>query len=380
MHSLKIIFCIIQKEYYSILRNKINLFILLSLPLLQIVLYGYIINKDPKHLATMLYVQDDSVFTKTITSSFKNTEYFNFVGISHDINYMRKLMDQNKIQFIVTIPYDFTKNIIKKKTANLFIENDATDPLISLNALLTIERMGINLIAKDLVGPLYYANSDHRVLETTVINRYNPEGKSTTTILPPLIALIIMVTLIVIGSTSITREYENSTIELLFSLNIKAYELIIGKIIPYIIIAYMQMILCLKASNLIFHCDIIGSYLSVMLVTFPFVLANLAIGVFISCMAQSIFQAQQLASFYFMPSMILGGFLYPIQGMPEWAQHLSQWLPLTNYVAVTRAIIMKGTPLGDFPMEILKLICFFFIFILLAIQSYQYRTDSYLAK
>ena len=380
MHSIRTIYAIVLKEYYSIFRNKVNFFILISMPLMQIILYGYIINKDPKHLPAMLCVQDQSVFDNTIIHSFINTEYFNFIGISRDLSAMRKMMDEGKIQFIVTIPYDFTKNIIKQRTAKIYIENDATDPLISLNALLSIEKLGQDLIAKDLTGPLSYIDSSHKVLETIVINRYNPEGKSTANIIPALIALIIMVTLIIIGSISITREYEKSTIELLFSLNVKAYELILGKIIPYIIIAYIQLMICFKASSLIFNCHIKGSYCDILIITLPFVLASLTIGVFISCVAQSTFQALQLSSFYFLPSMILGGFLYPIQGMPQWAQFLSNLLPLTNYVNIVRAITMKGALLYDFNQEILRIITFFLLFMLFSIKSYRRRSDSYLAK
>lgn len=365
LEKIRNIFFICIKEYHSIFRNRTNWFILVAFPVLQILLYGYVVDKDPKFLPTMLNIQDNSVFSKTIVQNLKNTHYFKIVGQSNDLDYLHQMMDRGEIQFIITIPYNFTREIIQNKVAHIYVENDATEPLVSINAIFAIEKLAENLIAKDLSGPLGYINKNQKIVEPIVINRYNPEREVAVNVLPPLISLIITVTILYIASISIVREYEKSTIELLFSLGLKSDEIIIGKLIPYIFIAYLQLIICSITAHFFFGLSTKGSFLSILIVTFPFVIANLAISAFISCLVQNTFQAIQASSLYFLPSIILGGYLYPIEGMPQWAQSFSKLLPLTNFVYIIRSIVMKGTSLFALNLSILKLFICFIIFFLL---------------
>lgn len=371
---------IVKKEYYFIVRNKINLLFIFLLPMIQIILYGTAINKDPKYLPTVINAQDDSVFTQTLINTLKNTAYFDIIDISNDLVDLRQKMDKEDVQFIITIPSHFTKDLIQKKTARLYIENDGMEPLVSVNALSVLQKAADHLLEKDLVGPLSYLKKQPPLIEPIILNRYNPEDKTTKVVLPPLIASIIMLFIIYISAISITREYEQSTIELLFYLNVSPGEVLIGKMIPYIIISYIQFNFSLLIAYSAFNFNIAGSYVELMLATFPFIIANLAMGLFISCIAQSTPQAMTICGFYFLPSLILGGFLYPTQGMPDWAQTFSYTLPLANYVKIIKAITLKGTPIKYLSAGIINMIVFFLFFIFFAVKSYKYKSSSYLAK
>ncbi|NCC03309.1 MAG: ABC transporter permease [Proteobacteria bacterium] len=369
--SGKRIYAMIAKEFIQIWRDRPTLAMIMLMPIMQLVLFGFAINSDPKRLPTAILAADNSPYTRSLLSTLQNTGYFKITATPATIQEAEALMAQGKVQFILSIPEHFTRDLLRGEKPNILIESDATDPVAVSGAISSVQRLTQTALIHDLKSrpPM------NPPFEIRIHNRYNPEGLTVYNIVPGLLAVLLNMVLVALTAVAMAREREHGTLECLLSTPIKPIEVMLGKIAPFIIIAYIQMTLILLASWLIFNVPILGNLLLLYLSLSVYIAANLAIGFTISTFARDQLQAMQSAFFYFLPSMLLSGFIYPFRGMPEWAQYIGNAFPITHALRIIRGIILKGSSLADIMPHLWPMAVILFIVSLLAMKRYKETID-----
>jgi ABC-2 type transport system permease protein len=342
-------FCaVLAKEFIQMRRDRLTFAMLLGIPLLQLILFGFAINTDPKHLPTLLRFQAASIHAEAIRHRLEALDYFAIERRDVSDPELDRLFLQGRIQFAVTIPADFDTRIALGDTPSVTVEADATDPLTTSNALCAVQ----TLLAKSLAL---------RPVALKIIKRYNPEGRTTINIVPGLMGLILTLSMILMTALVMTRERERGTMEGLLATPVRAIEVIAGKVLPYILIGYAQVLIILLAMHYVFAVPIRGSIALLLLCSLVFILANLLVGLLISLVTRSQMQSMQICFFFFLPSALLSGFMFPFRGMPRWAQALGELLPITHYLRIVRAIVLKGAGFADVHMHLWPLLVFLLI-------------------
>ncbi|MCF6764862.1 ABC transporter permease [Thiotrichales bacterium 19S3-7] len=353
---------ILIKEFIQMRRDPVTIGMIVIIPLIQIIIFGYAINVNPKHLPTAVLNYDPSPITREIISSIKNTNYFNLEYSNLSPQRANEQLAQGKIQFIIQIPANFTRGIIRGETPQMLVVADAADPAstpYALNALNELTNRTYQSISQD--HNLGYLAPNIKPFEVITHAKYNPEAITQYNIIPGLIGVILTMTMTMITSLAITKERETGTIESLLATPARSFEVILGKITPYIIVGYIQLALILLAAKFLFYVPIQGNLALLIIATLPFILANLTVGVTFSTLAKTQLQAIQMTFFFFLPSILLSGFMFPFYGMPQWAQYLGNILPLTSYLRIVRGIILKGNDISIVGMDIIPLIIFMLV-------------------
>ena len=338
---------ILIKELRQVRRDRLTFGMMVGVPVLQLVLFGYAINGDPKHLPTAVVVADHSPVTRSFVAGLRNSSYFELTHFPASEAEAERLLADGTVQFMLVLPADFTRRLERGEHPVLLVAADATDPSATGNAIAAIGGIGQQVVARELRGPLATLRPVEAPFEVRVQRRYNPEGRSSYNVVPGLIGVILTMTMVMMTSLAMTRERERGTMENLLATPALPAEVMLGKIVPYILIGYVQVSVILLASWLLFDVPMVGSLVLLSLALVVFIGANLAVGFTFSTIARNQLQAMQLTFFFFLPSMLLTGFMFPFSGMPGWAQMIGEVLPLTHFLRIVRGIMLKGNGISE---------------------------------
>jgi ABC-2 type transport system permease protein len=366
---------IVLKEFLQLKRERITFAMILGIPIVQLLLFGYAINTDPKHMPTAIIAADSSEFTRSYIAALRTTDYFEIVDELSSEEAGRAALARGEVQFILNIPADFTRSLLRGERPALLLEADATDPG-AIGAAVGAVQQAVNSVAvKDLRGPYSWLAGSAPPFEVRVHRLYNPEGLTQHNIVPGLMGVILSMTMVMMTGLAITRERERGTMENLLSTPVHPLEVMTGKIVPYIFIGLTQATIILIAAKFLFHVPIVGSLVALYIVLLLFVAANLTVGITLSSLAKNQLQAMQLTFFYFLPNMLLSGFMFPFRGMPDWAQTIGYVLPLTHFNRLARGILLKGNGWPDLWPDIWPLLAFTAIVMTIAVLTYRRTLD-----
>ena len=366
---------IIRKEFIQMRRDRLTFAMMIGIPLLQLTLFGFAINADPKHLPTVVLNQDDSPFSRSLIAAAQNSGYFVITETVSRRDQADALIKQGDVQFVLEIPSDFSRRLLRGEKPALLVTADATDPAATGNAVAALNQLVTTALKADLRGPLSTLNPGEPSFEVRLHKRYNPEGITQYNIVPGLMGVILTMTMIMMTALAITKEGERGTMEALLAMPLQAAEVMLGKIVPYIFIGYVQVVVILLAAYSIFFVPIVGSVTLLLGCILLFILANLAVGITISSVAKSQTQAMQMTFFFFLPSLLLSGFMFPFRGMPVWAQVLGEVFPLTHFLRIVRGILLKGNGLMDVSRELLALTLFTVVVMAIGLKKYRRTLD-----
>jgi len=373
--SLARFWAVVVKEFVQMRRDRTTLAMMLGIPLTQLILFGFAINADPRHLPTAVLSGDNSTFSRSIVSGIQTSSYFK---VTHEVNSRaeaKQLIQKGDVQFVLTIPELFGRKLIRGEYPVLLLEVDATDPSATSRAVGSFSKIVRNALEPDLKGPLAHLAPTDLPVDIRVHAQYNPEAISQYNIVPGLMGVILTLTLVIITGLAITRESERGTMESLLSTPVNPLEVMLGKILPYILVGYVQILLIFVASRFFFQIPLRGSLSLVLVLSLLFIAANLTVGITFSSMANNQLQAMQLSIFFFLPSLLLSGFMFPFRGMPFWAQCLGEGLPLTHYLRFVRGVLLKGNGLTESLPHIWPIVLFWVVMVLIGFKFYRRTLD-----
>ncbi|MGH6626606.1 MAG: ABC transporter permease [Burkholderiaceae bacterium] len=363
------------KEFQQMLRDRLTFAMAIGVPVLQLVLFGYAINTDPKGLPTAIVAYDSGVMARSLVAALQNTGYFKVTRLGASEAEAEALIEDGEVQFMVVIPPDFSRRVVRGEKPAILVAVDATDPSASGNAIAALGQVAAQALQHDLAGPLRALQAGAPPYELRIHRRYNPEGLSRYNIVPGLIGTILTMTMVMLTGLAMTRERERGTMENLLATPVRPVEVMLGKILPYIVIGYVQLGVILGAAWLLFEVPMVGSLVLLMAMIGVFMLANLAVGFTFSTLARNQLQAMQMTFFFFLPSLLLSGFMFPFRGMPRWAQWLGEVFPLTHFLRIVRGIMLKGNELGQLLPELWPLLVFLAAAGALALKRYRQTLD-----
>ena len=366
---------IMAKEFVQMRRDRLTFAMMVAIPIMQLILFGYAINSDPRSLPTAVLAADNSVFSRSIVRGMENSGYFRIVGGIADEAQAERLLAQGEVQFVVTIPEQFSRKLLRGERPVLLVEADATDPSATSNAITTLINLNQTVLARDLLGALAPLAGQPPAFELRIHRRYNPEGITQYNIVPGLIGTILTMTMVMMTSLAMSRERERGTMENLLATPVRPLEVMIGKIVPYIIVGYIQVTIILFAARLLFAVPMVGSLALLSVALIVFIAANLAVGFTFSTLAKNQLQAMQMAFFFFLPSILLSGFMFPFRGMPEWAQWIGEVLPLTHFLRILRGILLKGNVPAEIAPNLWPIALFLLAVATIALNRYRETLD-----
>ncbi|HEY2987279.1 MAG TPA: ABC transporter permease [Candidatus Binatia bacterium] len=373
--SLQRFWAIVVKEFIQMRRDRLTFGMVVGIPLIQLVLFGYAINSDPKRLPTAVLLADNGPQGRSLLYAIRNSGYFEFVRQVKTEDEARKALARGQVQFVINIPENFTRDLLRGDRPAILVEADATDPAAASNAVGSLRVLLDGALQNDAKGTLDFLGDPPGPIDLRVHALYNPEAETEYNIVPGLMGVVLTMTMIVITGLAITRERERGTMENLLSMPTRPLEVMIGKITPYVFVGYIQVGLILVAAHLIFHVPMVGSLGLLLAVALIFVAANLAVGITFSTVAENQLQAVQMSFFFFLPSMLLSGFMFPFRGMPRWAQAVGEILPLTHFLRIVRGILLKGNGLADIAPEIWPIALFTAVALTIGVKRYRQTLD-----
>jgi ABC-2 type transport system permease protein len=366
---------ILLKEFLQLRRDRLTFAMMVGVPVMQLVLFAYAINTDPKGLPLAVVSADHSVHSRSLTAALENSAYFKIVQRPPDTRQGDLLLDRGEVQFVLVIPPGFSRALERGERPALLVAADATDPAAAGAALAALNAIARQALAHDAVGTLAPLKPTDLPYDIRVQRRYNPEGLARYNIVPGLLGVILTMTMVMMTALAMTRERERGTMENLLATPALPVEVMVGKIAPYIAVGYVQVAVVLLAARLLFEVPMLGSYLLLSLALALFMAANLAVGFTFSTIARSQLQAMQLTFFFFLPSMLLSGFMFPFRGMPKWAQALGEALPLTHFLRIVRGIMLKGNETADIVPHLWPIGLFTLVTAAIALRSYRRTLD-----
>lgn len=375
MFSVPRLWAIVVKEFIQMRRDRVTFGMMIGVPLIQLVLFGYAINADPKRLPTAVLMADYGPQGRTVLHAIRNSGYFEFKRELTSEQEGRDVLARGDVQFVVNIPQSFTRELLRGERPAILIEADATDPAATSNAIGSLRTVLTKALEHDLKGPLAFLAGREDPIELRVHAQYNPEAITQYNIVPGLMGVVITMTMVMITGLAITRERERGTMENLLSMPTRPFEVMVGKIIPYILVGYVQLGLILLAARVLFDVPMHGNLGLLLLVAFLFITANLAMGITFSTLAENQLQAVQLSFFFFLPSLLLSGFMFPFRGMPQWAQAVGELLPLTHFLRVVRGILLKGNGLYEITLQLWQIALFAVVALAVGIKRYRQTLD-----
>ena len=364
-------FAMLVKEFIQLRRDRVSFAMIVMIPVMQLLLFGYAINTTPRNLPTAVLLQEDSDLARSILKAMENTAYFRFTREVHDVSEFDDLLKSGKVLFGVEIPRGFERMVRRGDKPALLVAADATDPIAAGSALGTLGGVVQTALAHDL----HTGDPPSVPFEIRAHARYNPAAESRLNIVPGLVGTILTMTMLIFTALSVTREIERGTMESLLSMPIKPVEVMFGKIIPYVIVGFIQASLIVGIGVLLFGVPILGSVFLLAALTTLFITTNLSIGYTFSTIVQNQLQAMQLSMMFFLPSILLSGFMFPFAGMPVWAQYLGEGLPLTHYVRIVRAIMLKGATLQNLQYDAIALIALMLLAMTIAVTRFRRTLD-----
>jgi ABC-2 type transport system permease protein len=366
---------IIVKEFIQLKRDRLTFGMIIGIPVLQLILFGYAINADPKRLPTAVLAADASLYSRSLLAAMQTSGYFRIDRQAASEDEIADLLAHGRVQFAVTIPENFGRKLVRGERPVLLVEADASDPSATGNAIAALGQLANTALARDLQGPLAELAPRAPPFDVRVHRRYNPEGVTAYNIVPGLIGTILTMTMVLMTGLAMTRERERGTFENLLSTPALPIEVMTGKIVPYILIGLIQVTLIIIAALLLFEVPMQGNPLLLYFVVLLFIAANLTLGITFSSIARNQLQAMQMTFFFFLPSILLSGFMFPFRGMPEWAQWIGSLLPLTHFLVLVRGIMLKGNVLADLWPQLWPIAAFMLVVIGIGLGFYRRTLD-----
>jgi ABC-2 type transport system permease protein len=373
--SLTRVGAVLIKEFKQLTRDRLTYAMILALPVIQLLLFGYAINSEPRHLPTAVLIQDNGVYSRSIVAALKNSAYFDFTAQARTPAELDDMIRRGDVQFAITIPGDFTRRTALGDRPQILVEADATDPSATGSAVAALAALPAQALADDLKGALASKGLAQAPFEVVVHPRYNPEAITAYNIVPGLLGVILSMTLVMMTSLSVTRETERGTMESLLATPLEPIEVMIGKLAPYVLVGLIQTVIILALARLLFDVPMQGGWFGLTLGVALFIVGSLALGFLISTAAKSQLQAMQMSFFYILPSILLSGFMFPFRGMPGWAQVLGEVIPVTHFLRVVRGALLKGQGLDDMWRELAALTAFVCVVTALAMARYRRTLD-----
>ncbi len=373
--SLIRLWAIMLKEFLQLKRDKGTFGMAVMMPLMQLIIFGFAINNNPKNLPMVIVSADHSAFIRTIVTAMENTHYFQIINDNASVAEAQQMLREGKTLFVLHIPPNFTRELVRGKQPNLLLQADATDPVATANAISATNYIVQNTLSDNLVGSLANLKPQPPPIGIIVHAVYNPLLITQYNIVPGLLGVVLTMTLVMITALAITRERERGTMENLLATPVRPLEVIVGKIVPYIILGYVQVAIVLLIGTLLFHIPHRGSILLLCLMCLPFIAANLSVGLMFSTIAKNQLQAVQSTLFFFLPSILLSGFMFPFRGMPIWAQYLGNILPMTHFLVMVRGILLKGNGFIQIWPALWPIMLFTLMVILIGMRRYKQTLD-----
>ncbi|GHD99557.1 mannose-1-phosphate guanyltransferase [Defluviimonas sp. 20V17] len=373
--SLRRLRAMLVKETIQMRRDRVTFAMMLGIPLLLLILFGFAINTDPKHLPAALVAPTQDRYTRAIVTALEMTGYYHFTYPNVSAAEAERLIADGTVSFVVTIPSDFGRRVARGDHPQILIEADATDPAVASGAVSTLGTVASQALLREAGAEAQAAQAAASQLQVIVHKRYNPEGITQYNIVPGLLGVILQMTMVMMTSMALTRETERGTMENLLAMPVSPLEIMLGKVLPYLAVGAVQMAVILGAAKVLFHVPFVGAMWLLLLGVLLFVLALVLLGYTISTMARNQMQAMQLAFFFFLPSILLSGFMFPFRGMPGWAQWVGEMLPLTHFLRLVRAVMLKGADLATVRPEVGALLAFILVFSLLALSRFRRTLD-----
>ncbi len=364
-----------MKELVQMRRDRLTFAMMLAVPIVQLLLFGYAINTDPKHLPTAVHLEERTPIVRGMLAALGSSEYFDITVEIEDLRDSERLLASGEVTFVVAVPAGFTSELMRGERPQILIEADASDPVAASNAIARIDAILNAALAHDLRGPLAHLAPEPGPVEVVVHPNYNPEGVTQYNIVPGLLGVILTMTLVMITGMAMTREVERGTIENLLAMPARPHEVMVGKIAPYVGVGAVQTVVVLAVAQYLFGVPFAGSMALLVIGVTLFIIANLALGFTFSTIAQSQMQAMQLTFFFFLPSILLSGFMFPFRGMPDWAQAIGETLPLTHFLRIVRGVMLKDAGFADLATDFGGILAFTVVVGALAILRYRRTLD-----
>jgi ABC-2 type transport system permease protein len=362
---------VLVKEFIQLKRDRVSFAMIIMIPLIQLMLFGYAINTNPRHLPTAVLLQENSDLGRSILAALENTKYFTVTQLPHTEAEVDELLASGKVLFAVEIPANFERAVRRGDRPAMLVAADGTDPVASGTALSALGQVLQLALSHDRDIP----ESATMPFEIRTHARYNPAGLTQLNIVPGLVGTILTMTMLIFTALSVTREIERGTMETLLSMPISPIEIMLGKIIPYVFVGFVQAFLIISIGVLLFGVPIVGSLLMLAALSTLFIATNLSIGYTFSTIAQNQLQAMQMSLMFFLPNILLSGFMFPFAGMPVWAQWIGDALPLTHYLRIVRAIMLKGSSVYDLQNDTLALFVLMLIAMTIAVTRFRRTLD-----
>ncbi|UAL10977.1 ABC transporter permease [Caulobacter segnis] len=367
------ILAVLIKEFIQLTRDRLTYAMILVMPIVQLLLFGYAINNDPRDLPTAVLVQDQGPMARSTLSALVNSGYFEIVRVAGSPRELDEAVARGEVQFALTIPADFTRRVVRGDAAQILVEADASDPAATGGAIAALASLPRVALSRDLVGAVAKSGSDP--FEVVIHRRYNPEAITAYNIVPGLLGVILSMTLVMMTSLGVTREYERGTMESLLATPARPIEVMIGKLAPYVAVGLIQTAVILMLARALFGIPMAGGWAALSLGVLLFIVGSLCLGFLISTVARTQLQAMQMSFFYIFPSILLSGFMFPFRGMPGWAQTLGSVIPVTHFLRVVRGALLKGLDMAQLWPSLAALGLFVLVVSGLAMARYRTTLD-----
>ena len=366
---------VLIKEFVQMRRDRVTFAMMIGIPVMQLLLFGYAINMDPKHLPTLVEIADESPLSRAVLMGMKQSEYFDFVGQVTSPAEGDLALREGRANFIIVIPPDFERDVLRGLAPQILLSADASDPSAAAGAVGAISGIVTLATQQVLTGPLATTAAKPAPFSVVVHRQYNPEGKTSINIVPGLLAIILSMTMVMITAVAIVREAEKGTMETLIATPVRPAEVMLGKIMPYIIVGYVQTLVFLLAARFLFDVPFVGNPLAFFVGFNLYIIVNLALGFLISTIARSQMQAMQISFFTLLPTILLSGFMFPFAGMPAWAQMIGSAIPATHFLRLTRKVMLKGAGMAEIAPDMLAIFLISAVIVALALKRYRQTLD-----
>jgi ABC-2 type transport system permease protein len=366
---------VLFKEFVQMRRDRITFVMMIGVPIMQLLIFGFAINTDPRHLPTLVEMADEGPVVRAVLTGMQASEYFDIQGVVTGPAEGERALREGSASFVLVVPPNFERDVMRGLAPDLLLSVDASDPTAAAAAVAAMPGIVSTAIAQTLTGPLAYAGAKPAPVSVTVHRQYNAEGRTSTNIVPGLLAIILSMTMVMITAVAIVRETEKGTMEALIATPVRPAEVMLGKIIPYVLVGYVQTLVFLIAAKVLFDVPFIGSRLAFFLGFNLFIVVNLALGFLISTVARSQMQAMQISFFTLLPTILLSGFMFPFAGMPGWAQAIGSAIPATHFLRLTRKVMLKGAAIPDIAPDMIAIAAIMVVIVAVALRRYRQTLD-----
>lgn len=369
------VFAVFLKELVQMRRDRPTFAIMIMMPIMQLILFGYAINTDPRHLPAVIELREDGPLTRAFLASLRASTYVDIVAIAHSSAEGETMLRSGDASFLISIPEGFERRMVRGERPQILIAADASDPVAAGGAITAISQVAQQAFAPEFDGALSFLARSPAPYEIVVHRRYNPAGVTSFNIVPALLGVILTMTMVMITSIALTREIERGTMENLLATPVRPLEVMIGKTTPYVFVGAIQVAIVLIVATLLFQIPFTGSLAAFLLAVTIFILANLMLGYLISTVARTQMQAMQMTFFIFLPSILLSGFMFPFRAMPGWAQMIGEALPITHFLRIVREVVLKGAGFADIADDMAPLTLILLVLAGLALLRFRRTLD-----